>query len=741
MKSDGENQRYGEKREVYICPMHKDVVENEPGKCPKCGMSLVKKEMFLDKSVGYEHSHTQHFHHKTEHKPKEHTCGSHMHEEAEDHKEHAGHDHQMHIEEIKRKAIVSTILTVPVVLYSKSIQEMIGFSMPTFPGSEWVTPVLATVVFLYGGVFFLRGMVEELRIKRPGMMTLIGVAISVAFLYSLSTLVFGGKEFFWELTTLIVVMLWGHWIEMKSVLGASRALEELVKLMPTKANLIRNGDVVEVSVSDLKPGDIVLVKPGEKIPADGVVVEGRSHVNEAMITGESKPVPKGEGDKVIGGAVNMEGSLKVRVEKTGEETYLSQVLRLVKEAQESKTKLQDMADRVAFYLTLVAITVGVSSFLAWMLLRGDLQFAVERAVTVMVIACPHALGLAIPLVVSISTSYSARNGILVRNRLALETIKDVDAVVFDKTGTLTEGRFGVSDIVSVGIGEEDLLSITASVERNSEHVIAKAIVEEAERRGLQIPEVKDFRYVPGKGVVGFVNGRQVAVGTKLLMEELGIDLNGEVLDSAKTLEEQGKTVVLVAISGSLSGCVALSDRIRKESYEAVRELKRMGKRVVMITGDSEKVADFVAKELGVDEVFARVLPHQKAEKVKELQSRGLKVAMVGDGINDAPALVQADVGVAIGSGTDVAVESADIILVRNNPLDVVRIMKLSAITVRKMVQNLFWAAGYNVITVPLAAGVAVPWGLVLKPAVGAVFMSASTVIVAINAMLMKKDLR
>ncbi len=643
----------------------------------------------------------------------------------------------MHMDEIKKKAIVSSILTIFVVLFSPSLQELLGFTMPEFPGSGLIAPLLATVVFFYGGLFFLRGMADELKIRKPGMMTLIGIAISVAFLYSVSTLIFGGKEFFWELTTLIVVMLWGHWIEMKSVLGASRALEELVKLMPTTANLVKNGEVVEVHVSDLKPGDVVLIKPGEKVPADGVIIEGSSHLNEAMLTGESKPVPKGEGDRVIGGAINMEGSLKVRVEKTGEETYLSQVLKLVKEAQESKTRLQDMADRVAFYLTIVAITVGGGSFIAWLSLGQDVQFAVERAVTVMVIACPHALGLAIPLVVAFSTSYSARNGILVRNRLALETIRMVDAVMFDKTGTLTEGRFGVSDVVAGNLSQDEVLRLTASLERNSEHVIAQSILEHAKGSGIDIPQAEDFRAVPGKGVVGRVDGKEVAVGTALLMEELGVSLDGKVNEKVRELEAQGKTVVLVAVDGRLEGAVALSDRIREESREAVRELKRMGKKVVMITGDSQEVAEYVAKELGVDEVFARVLPHEKAEKVKELQSRGLKVAMVGDGVNDAPALVQADVGIAIGSGTDVAIESADIILVKNDPRDVVKIMLLSSITVKKMIQNLFWATGYNVVTIPLAAGVLAPAGIILKPAVGAVFMSLSTVIVSLNAILMK----
>jgi Cu2+-exporting ATPase len=749
VKTMNEQGRKGAKfngEEYFTCPMHPEIRQKVGGNCPKCGMKL---EKFTEEKKEHPHHHHEikenvgkknkiqketHKHSGDSHK---HHHGGKKHHEGE----HAGHTHHMDMDEIKRKAIVSSLLTIPVLLYSESLQDLLGFIMPAFPGSSLITPVLSTVIFLYGGLFFLKGMIGELRIKKPGMMTLIGIAISVAFLYSLSTLLFGGKEFFWELTTLIVVMLWGHWIEMKSVLGASRALEELIKLMPTKANLIKDGEIVEVPVSELKEGDIVLVKPGEKVPSDGTIIEGASHLNEAFLTGESKPVPKKEGDKVIGGSINMEGSLKVKIERTGEETYLSQVLRLVKEAQESKTRLQDMADRVAFYLTVVALTVGGGSFIAWLVLGQDIQFAVERAVTVMVIACPHALGLAIPLVVAFSTSYSARNGILVRNRLALEMIRAVDAVVFDKTGTLTEGRFGVSEVIGDGLDEDELLKLTASLERNSEHVIAQAIYEEALQRNLDISEVEDFKAVPGKGVLGKVEGKQIAVGTSLLMQELSVELGPPIREKAKELESQGKTVVLVAVDGRLKGCIALSDRIRKESKEAVKELKRLGKRIIMITGDSEEVARHVARDLGVDEFFARVLPHEKAQKIKELQGRGLKVAMVGDGVNDAPALVQADVGIAIGSGTDVAVESADIILVKNDPRDVVRIMVLSALTVKKMIQNLFWAAGYNVFTIPLAAGILAPWGLILKPAVGAVFMSASTVIVSINAMLMKRQLR
>jgi len=483
-------------------------------------------------------------------------------------------------------------------------------------------------------------------------------------------------------------------------------------------------------------GDLVLVKPGEKIPIDGTVEEGVSHVDESMLTGESKPVMKGAGDKVIGGSINMEGAIKVRVEKTGEETYLSQVIKLVKSIQESKTRLQDVADRAAFYLTVIAVSVGVLSFAFWLYLKGDFQFAVERAVTVMVIACPHALGLAIPLVVAFSTSYSARKGMLLRNRFALETLKDV--VVFDKTGTLTEGRFGITHVLSSGFSEEELLRLTASIERLSEHAIARAIVESANSRGLKLVDVEDFKAVPGKGITGIVKGYHIAVGTISLMKDLKVKEDEGMLKKVKELESEGKTVVLIAIDGVLAGAIALADRIRGESYLAVDELRRIGKKVIMITGDSEETARYVAKELGIDKFFARILPHEKVQKVRELQSLGMKVAMVGDGINDAPALAQADVGIAIGSGTHIAIESADIILVRNDPRDVARLIKLSEISTRKILQNLFWATGYNVVAIPLAAGVGIPWGIVLKPAVGAVLMSVSTVIVAINSLLLRR---
>ncbi|AAC07161.1 heavy metal translocating P-type ATPase [Aquifex aeolicus] len=646
------------------------------------------------------------------------------------------HEHAHHAEIIKRKALITTILTVPVVVLSPSIQELIGIKV-SFPYSNWVILLLSTAVFIYGGTFFLKGMLEELKKKNPGMMTLVGLAISVAYIYSVYTFFFGGKEFFWELTTLIVVMLWGHYVEMKSVLGAGRALEELVKLIPSKAHLVTQKGLIDVPVEKLKKGDLVLVRPGEKIPTDGTVVEGNTHVDESMLTGESRPVPKKPGDKVIGGSVNLEGSIKVRVEKTGEETYLKQVIKLVKEAQESKTKLQSLADRAAFYLTVIAVSLGSISLLFWWYYLGDLNFAVERAVTVMVTACPHALGLAIPLVVSISTSYSARNGILVRNRLALEKAKDIDVVVFDKTGTLTEGKLGVTEVITKDIEEGEFLKFVASVENHSEHVIARAIVSYAKEK----EEVKNFKAFPGKGVCGEVSGRNVCVGTLEFLKEINVKLDEELVERARSLQSEGKTVVFASMDGKLAGIIALADRIKEESYEAVRSLKELGKKVVMITGDSEEVAKYVAKELEMDEYFARVLPHEKAQKIKELQDRGYSVAMVGDGVNDAPALIQADVGIAIGSGTDIAIESADVILVKSDPRDVVKVIKLSQVTVSKMLQNLFWAVGYNVITLPLATGLGYPWGFVLKPAVGAIFMSASTVIVALNSMLMKKELR
>ncbi|MCP2620381.1 copper-translocating P-type ATPase, partial [Candidatus Aminicenantes bacterium AC-334-E05] len=636
-------------------------------------------------------------------------------------------------EEFKKRFWVSLIITIPVLLLSEMIQMWFGFKIK-IPFQKEVLLILSSIIYFYGGFPFLKGALKEIRNRKPGMMTLIGTAISVAFFYSGGTVFFiTGKDFFWELATLIDVMLLGHWIEAKSVLGASRALEELVKIMPTTAHLIKNGKVIDTPVSKLIPGDLVLVRPGEKIPADGIVEEGESYVNEALLTGESKPIHKKTEDRVIGGSINGEGILKIKIEKTGEETYLAQVIKLVREAQESKSKTQDLANRAAALLFYVAFVVGIITYAVWFFLRNP-DFALERSVTVLVIACPHALGLAIPLVVALSTSITAKGGILIRDRMAFESVKDINAVVFDKTGTLTEGKFGVSDVVSF-IPEKELLELTSAIELNSEHIIAKAIVEYAKEKGINIPEAKEFKALPGRGAYGKVNGREVYVGSPNLLKELKINLNNEEIEK---LQKQGKTVVFTISEGKLLGAFALSDRIRKESREAVRDLKKLGMKVFMLTGDAEEVARWVAEELEIDDYFAHVLPDKKAEKIELLKQKGYKVAMVGDGINDAPALVTADVGIAIGAGTDVAIESADLILVKNDPRDVTKVVGFSKKTYSKMIQNLWWAAGYNIVAIPLAAGVLSNIGVIINPAIGALLMSISTVIVAINTQTLRK---
>ena len=644
------------------------------------------------------------------------------------------HHHAHHVEEFKRRLWVSLILTVPILLLSEMIQMWLGLQWIQIPYQKQVLSLLSVVVYLYGGWPFLKGLYQEVKAKQPGMMTLIGTAISVALFYSLGTVfIISGKDFFWELATLIDVMLLGHWIEAKSVLGASMALEELVRIMPTTAHLVKDGEIIDIPVSQLSKGNIVLVRPGEKIPSDGIVIEGESFVNEALLTGESKPVNKKAEDKVVGGAINGEGILKVRIERTGEETYLAQVIKLVKQAQESKSRTQDLANKAAALLFYVALGVGILAFIAWSFFASS-DIALERAVTVLVIACPHALGLAIPLVVALSTSITAKSGILIRDRRAFETVKDVDAVVFDKTGTLTVGKFGVSDTVPL-IPEKELLQLTASIELNSEHVIAKAIVEYAKTKGVKIPQAKEFKALPGRGAYGKVGKREVYVGSLNLLEDLKIEVNHPKI---RELQEQGKTVVFTVVDGKLAGAFALADSIRKESYKAVKQLKENGVKVYMLTGDSEEVANWVAKELGVDNYFARVLPDKKAEKIRLLKEEGLKVAMVGDGVNDAPALVTADVGIAIGAGTDVAIESADIILVKNDPRDVVKVIDISRKTYSKMAQNLWWAAGYNIVTIPVAAGVLSGFGISLPAAVGALIMSLSTVIVAFNSQTLRK---
>lgn len=639
-----------------------------------------------------------------------------------------GHHHQAALADFKRRFLVSTILTVPILLLSPTIQTLLGFSIEV-PGAEYIVLVLATVVYVYGGYPFLAGIVDELKARMPGMMTLIAVAITVAYFYS-AAVVFGvpGEGFFWELATLIDIMLLGHWIEMRSVLGASQALEELVRIMPQEAHRLGDGGVEEVTVEALAVGDRVLVKPGEKIPIDGVVVEGESSVNEAMLTGESQPVRRRSGDPVIGGAINGEGSLVVAVEKVGADTYLSQVVDLVRRAQESRSRTQDLANRAAFYLVVIALSVGALTFVGWVYLVGDAGFAIERAATVMVITCPHALGLAVPLVIAVSTALAAQSGFLIRERQAFEQAKDIGAVVFDKTGTLTEGRFGVTDLLAFGgQNEEEMLRLAASLEARSEHPIARGILREAEDRGLALEPVEEFRAVPGRGVEAVVAGRRLQVGSP---EDLGTDPRVEAL------QRQGKTVVSLLEDGAPIGALALADIVRPESREAIARLKGMGVQCMMLTGDNRFVAAWVAEDLGLDQFFAGVLPHEKAERIAEVKKNHV-VAMVGDGINDAPALVSADVGIAIGAGTDVAVESADIVLVKNDPRDAAAVVDLSKKTYAKMVQNLFWATGYNAFAIPLAAGVASGYGLLLTPAAGAVLMSASTVIVAVNAQLLR----
>ncbi|MDD1757710.1 MAG: cadmium-translocating P-type ATPase [Methanotrichaceae archaeon] len=650
------------------------------------------------------------------------------------HESHKGRHEGHTLEDFKRRFIISLALTFPILVLSPFIQGTFGFKLE-FQGSIYVLFLLSTIVYFYGGYPFLKGFFDEIKRNNIGMMTLIATAISAAYFYS-AAVVFGleGEIFFWELATLIDIMLLGHWIEMRSILGASRALEELVKIMPSDAHLIKDGQTIDVKVESLKPGDRVLVKPGEKIPVDGAVIDGETSVNESMLTGESRPVTKKAGDSVIGGSLNGEGSISLDVRKIGSETYLSQVIELVKQAQESKSKTQDLADRAARLLTIISLSVGAITLVVWFYLSDNSAFAVERAVTVMVISCPHALGLAVPLVIAVSTSLAAKSGLLIRERQAFEKAKDLQAVVFDKTGTLTEGRFGVTDVLNLAeLNENDVLRLTASLESNSEHPIATGIVNSSKEQGLELIHIHEFRAIPGKGIEGHIQDKIWRVVSPGYLREAHIEIHDAKIE---TLAQQGKTVVFLLEENRLVGAVALADIIRKESREAIAKLKSMNIKCMMLTGDNKFVANWVAKELELDNFFAEVLPHEKAEAIKKVQKEYI-VAMVGDGVNDAPALVQADVGVAIGAGTDVAVESADIVLVRNDPRDITYIIGLSRKTYSKMLQNLVWATGYNALAIPLAAGILYSYGILLSPAIGAILMSASTVIVAINARLLK----
>jgi Cu2+-exporting ATPase len=651
-----------------------------------------------------------------------------------------GHDGHAHsLADFQRRFWITLALTIPVILLSPMIERALRLGAAlSFPGDRFVQLGFASAVYFYGGFPFLRGMKEELQRRRPGMMTLIGVATSVAYFYSAAvTLGVPGEGFFWELATLIDIMLLGHWVEMRSVMGASRALEELVKLMPAEAHRLRpDGSVEEIPLTEIRKGDRVLVRPGEKVPTDGAVVDGRSSLNEAMLTGESRPVEKGEGDLVIGGSINGEGALTVEVRRTGGETYLAQVIELVRQAQESKSRSQDLANRAALGLTVIAIAVGVLTLAAWLVSGRGFNFALERMVTVMVIACPHALGLAVPLVVAVSTALGAGHGLLIRDRAAFERARGLQAVVFDKTGTLTQGRFGVTDVVRLGdLDEGSLLRLAAAIESRSEHPIAEGIVRSARESGSTPPVPEGFRAIPGKGAEGVVEGKIVQVVSPAFLKEKGL---GSDDDRLRRIAAESKTLVYVLVGGRLQGAIALADLIRPESSEALATLRRMGIRSMMLTGDSQAVARWVASQLELDEYFAEVLPDQKATKIREVKARGLRVAMTGDGVNDAPALTAADVGIAIGAGTDIAIESADIVLVRSDPRDVAVIVRLAKATYGKMLQNLWWAAGYNIVAIPLAAGVLAGRGILLSPAVGAALMSVSTVIVAVNAQLLRR---
>jgi len=684
--------------------MHPEIVHDKPGMCPECGMNLVPAK--VKKTTDHD-----------------------------GHDKHAGHSTAMFF----RKFWISLILTIPVVLYADVVEKIFKWSPPDFPGSEYMPLILGSIVFFYGGWIFLAGAWREIRGSLPGMMTLIGIAISAAYLWSLYAVFAGEEALFWELTTLITIMLLGHWLEMRAVSGAQGALKELSKLLPDTAEVIRNGKTETVALSELRENDTVLVRPGTKIPADGTIIDGDSDVNESMVTGESNPVSKKPNDQVIAGTINGDGALKIKVAQIGEKTFLAGVMRLVVEAQASKSRLQMLSDRAALYLTIIAVTGGGITLVAWLLSGAEVGFAVARLVAVLVIACPHALGLAVPLVASISTTKAAQNGFLVKQRLALEAARTINTVLFDKTGTLTKGEFGVIEVWNVaGQSKEEVVKLAASLDALSEHPIAKAVVAKAKEQAISLEEPKKFEALKGRGVKALVNDMEVMVGGPALLEDIGVGIPAELSKQVQDAGKKGQTIIFTLKNKTLLGAIALADIIREESREAIKSLKEMGIKSAMITGDSEDVAKWVSDELGIDEYFARVLSHQKSEKVKELQKRNLKVAMVGDGINDAPALTQADLGIAIGAGTNVAIESAGIILVRNDPRDIVKIVRLSQMTYTKMIQNLFWATGYNIVALPLAAGALAFKGIILEPALAAVFMSASTVIVAINAVLLRR---
>ncbi|MBR9832426.1 cadmium-translocating P-type ATPase [bacterium] len=680
------------------------------------------------------HSHQQMNHNKEDHSKMNH---------GNDHSSnpshgHMGHDHhKMMVEDFKKRFWISTVITIPILFFSPMIQGFFGYDF-LLPGNPYILFALSTFIYFWGGWPFLKGFYTEIKSKGPGMMTLISMAISVAYFYSSAT-VFGldGEDFFWELSTLIVIMLLGHWLEMKSVLGASKALQLLVSMLPSEAHRIKGENIEEVKLEDLLKNDLILIKPGEKVPADGIISEGSSYLNESMLTGESKPVKKEIHDKVIGGSINGNSILKVKVEHTGQDSYLNKVIKMVDEAQRTKSKMQNLSDRAAKWLTYIALVIGFGTLAVWLILGFPFVYALERMVTVMVIACPHALGLAIPLVVAISTAVSAQNGLLIRNRTAFEESRKISVLLFDKTGTLTKGDFGVTRIESINekYSSEEILRLASSLEQSSEHPIAVGIVKKVKENNINIPKLENFNAITGKGVEADVEGKKIKVVSPGFLRDEKITIPKDAYSDA------AETVVFVLVDGALAGYIALADEIRPESAAAIKVFKKNNIKVLMATGDNEKTAKAVSDKLGLDGYFAEVLPHQKVEIVQKLQSENEFVAMTGDGVNDAPALAQANVGIAVGSGTDVAAETADIILVNSNPQDIANLILFGKATYRKMIQNLVWATGYNVIAIPLAAGVFYSSGFVLGPAIGAVFMSLSTIVVAINAQLLKKQIK
>ncbi len=664
------------------------------------------------------------------------TTGHAGHGEPGAHDRHAGHSVAM----FRDKFWITLLLSIPTLLWSGMVQHMFGFSAPTFPGSEYVPAFFGTAVYVYGGLVFVKGGLRELRDRKPGMMTLISLAITVAFIFSLAvTLGYPGEALWWELASLVTIMLLGHWIEMRSISQASGALRELAKLLPSTAQRIVGETIEDVEISELREGDVVLVRPGASVPADGIVQSGKSDVNESMITGESVPVAKVEGAKVIAGTVNGSGSLRVTVTGTGERTALANIMRLVEQAQTSRSRAQALADRAAFVLTIVAVFTGALTFVVWLAVGATGAFAVERLVSVLVIACPHALGLAVPLVAAISTSLGAQSGLLIRDRRGLEEARNLTTVVFDKTGTLTRGEFRVVDIATDGsLSPEEALRIAAAVERDSEHTIAQGIVKSAEEKNLTVTKADQFEAIPGHGVKAIVDGKEFYMGGPAMLKRLALAPPTAVREAADRAATRGQASIYLMTSKAAVAAFTIADAVRPESREAIQRLHEQRIEVVMLTGDAKAVANAVAADLGIDTVFAEVLPGDKVAKIKELKAHGKRVAMVGDGVNDAPALLTADVAVAIGAGTDVAVEAGDVVLVRSDPRDVPRIIALSRASYRKMMQNLWWAAGYNIVAIPLAAGVLAAQGILLPPALAAVLMSASTVIVAINAQLLRR---